>query len=663
MAKEGSIAAQVAKLGFSALDMALDDRATKDENEFAYAEAKPGGASAGYVGQVMSGPNQGRVFMVKDAQNIMAMRGLGGEIIPTGLAQEYISGAFFKRFLYDRAPEIALIQGRDKKTVVLRSKFLDSFQTVREFNAKGGDAQKVEGLAKVFAVSALLGDVDLHAGNVGVVEREGVLYAVKIDHGGGLSRILGNELSTRANLALMLYGDKGSVGFRDYKNYKVNIIEFRSALDQIAQTTDDEIDQLVGNRVHKLQQGFRSLNPDKGSPAADMVTETELVNHFAQRMKHQRGIAKDMVHSIDVLMVIENPEWREGAWFYCAGIKLDDIDIQVLGKKGVLDILQKRFIESPRLARNPVETRCKVYSSIDREIAASCDAQELQSRVRSRGLSAQVVDALIAYDPDKALELLRAGGIPGRDLDIIYCTLPDSPRYGILEHVTLEMYGDESKCKELLKELHKAGVKKDWRYLKGIAQDVVAFEKDPRDALDAAVRCANIPVLQAMLDRPDIDPNTPDKNGDLPFHVMIDVYRRRPECLAAALQCEKININLLDRTGKSALDIAREEGCDEQIISLLESRGAVPSAAMHAAGAASASSSASPAPQPMASSAAPQPASASPSPESVARIAQQDPSIQVAQQQVVADPNLGSAAVARRMSAAHVRQPSPSRQS
>ena len=83
--------------------------------------------------------------------------------------REYLTGILYKRFLYDRAPEIQLVQTNTENELIgLSSQYLVPFETLKKYAEQKKNQQQIEGGGKLFAVTMFLGENDLHWENVGV---------------------------------------------------------------------------------------------------------------------------------------------------------------------------------------------------------------------------------------------------------------------------------------------------------------------------------------------------------------------------------------------------------------------------------------------------------------------------------------------------------------
>jgi len=179
------------------------------------------------------------------------------------LVAEYLSASIFNELLGDRAPEIGLVLGSDEKTVYLSSKIFKKFKTLSELSPiqKEGLTEldptrckpdntilkEVTGFEKVIAACLVAGELDIHAGNIGVVLSGDQGYeAVKIDH--GKSGIENPE--TESKLRKNLTNDFAEIG---YGGMDFDVSKFREEVSRVCSVEDKIIRARVESRISDLK--------------------------------------------------------------------------------------------------------------------------------------------------------------------------------------------------------------------------------------------------------------------------------------------------------------------------------------------------------------------------------------------------------------------------
>lgn len=209
------------------------------------------------------------------------------------MLSEFVGGALFKRLLPNKASDVALVSYRnevatDPKTKVssimpdpkstavgTRSEFLQNFQTLEELAdkelKKGGTKAKawssVQGFSDVIAASYMVGDYDIHHGNIGVIDNDGTWQAVKIDHGFVATNIKDTEshlLKKYINMSAApsfeeLYDDL--TDHLQYNTKKEGFIipltpeQLKKSIDDIqARTSIEEMIDSTGQRLYAASQ-------------------------------------------------------------------------------------------------------------------------------------------------------------------------------------------------------------------------------------------------------------------------------------------------------------------------------------------------------------------------------------------------------------------------
>lgn len=260
---------------------------------------------------------------------------------------EYLCAGAYQRVLYNRAPDVELVEDSaekhalefkhsedffsdpEKTKLYLRSKFLNNFEPISqlEYQAyKTNDfraIKNIKGFAKVLAACLWLGEIDGHADNLGIIKHEVETFngsyeveriAVKIDHGmsGHFNR---DEKEIRVELSsLFSQGKKENwqkPGPRPgtYTLIDCKVSELIYALEQITKISDSEIENLIGSRALKLKAYFLASTHKKSLTKKDVeeylrCIETQSTVLIKGLIHHKNLIQNDLLRSLKVINII-----------------------------------------------------------------------------------------------------------------------------------------------------------------------------------------------------------------------------------------------------------------------------------------------------------------------------------------------------------------------
>lgn len=294
------------------LEKFFKDRLTGNVTDYISSSDKEEGVTDGFVGE-----RDGEQYMVKGDSE----KPLHDEYT----LREFVVGGMFKRILYDRAPTISLdIKETDapkldelEKQIYLRSKFLEGFETIGSIESSSGDLE-AEGLEKVVAASMFLGDIDINKGNLGIMPGNPPVVA-KIDHG---QAFFANNIPANSLLGLTGHLVK-TLGYSQHFNFSLD--KFSETVGQMTQISDDEIDKLVGSRIHELKQAGFDFDEivenyvgydEEVDPA--LSSEQIVENYFRKYIKAQSATFKDLEQSLEIIKLIGpvDNKWKENDWIH-----------------------------------------------------------------------------------------------------------------------------------------------------------------------------------------------------------------------------------------------------------------------------------------------------------------------------------------------------------
>ncbi len=169
---------------------------------------------------------------------------------------EFLTAPLYKRMLFDRTPTIAGVDSNLQGKILLRSKYLDSFQIAYEYKEQKR-LRDVSGAGKLMAAMIAGGEFDMNFSNFGVIQEDGKNVFAKIDHGQSAQM-----LSTNGETVWINFVNR-CINFQYIKAMDINITELRESLEQILMITEEELETLLKARFYELKQmGFdpRALN-------------------------------------------------------------------------------------------------------------------------------------------------------------------------------------------------------------------------------------------------------------------------------------------------------------------------------------------------------------------------------------------------------------------
>lgn len=364
------------------LDSKLRLKAALKEEEFERKGEKADGINTGYVAEDKKSKKTHMIKSGKKKIGVFSSKGYGDHV---DLGTEYIAAAIAKRLLKRDVPDIGLvvkggeidrrkvsskpIRTKDgSKFIALRSKFFEKFETYFDFNKKHKNEEiNIKGLPRILAGVLILGEVDPHAGNIGVVERKGDdgkngYEFVKIDHGRSLMPI------ERYFSELMNYDkSNGEIGqfshwissFGYSPKRVVKDPEFLQTLKWMTSIKVDEIETLIKKQVYDLHNiGYELDELYERSSGGGRATPQEVVRLMTDNIMSNIDFARRMLDQLQQL-------------------EIEDLDSK-------LSEAQKKALEKGE----------KVYESTNRQII-------LDEKLARKSSEAYDIDKGLKEDPKK----------------------------------------------------------------------------------------------------------------------------------------------------------------------------------------------------------------------------------------------------------------------
>ncbi len=320
-----------------AVEKMLKARAAKPEESFEEKGQKQTGVSAGYIARdkeelklnmIKTGrkkPDQG---YIRNNIGQLTKQDISNQL---DLITEYISAPLYKLALKQQAPDIGLVtRGEELKigdvskkalsedtkqdSIAIRSTFFDNFQTLSEFtNARPSlilqspKLKEVKGFEKIIAACLAFGEIDWHAGNIGVITSQdangnAVYTAAKIDHGRSLRESDVESVNDLAHHMLFeMYADAG---------VKIDVTKLVEAIEEMQKISMDEIKNRFLKQLYDLVNAGMPLEEinkkyalpfdSKPEKIVDIACKT-IESNLAKLTKLAQEIEKDPISAANTL--------------------------------------------------------------------------------------------------------------------------------------------------------------------------------------------------------------------------------------------------------------------------------------------------------------------------------------------------------------------------
>lgn len=188
--------------------------------------------------------------------------------------------------------------------------------------------EQAQGLEKILATCMMLGDSDYHGSNLGIVDKEGERFFVKLDH--GRAHYFNNDESRlRRELAHRLnqYSYQGM-------NFDAN--KLKLAIDEMTNISDSELETIVKKRSYELKRmGYKlddsleffengelkALSPVSDNAKTDkekMDSRYEnMENNYIDSYKKQRNALSNFSQDLDIVLKLDMPDnWKTREWVH-----------------------------------------------------------------------------------------------------------------------------------------------------------------------------------------------------------------------------------------------------------------------------------------------------------------------------------------------------------
>lgn len=301
------------------LEKLLDDKKVAELSEFKDQSKKTEGVNSGF--QAKRG-SDGHQFMLKVYHR-------GGNLDQRqrndnmSFVNEFVMAPFYKRWLYDSTPNVELVKDPKTNGILLRSKYLHEFTSVKSYVELKGDSGflQISGIERKFAADIMGLELDRHAGNSGLMTIDTERVACKIDHGQSAMNSFTNAMNMWKNFTSYMTNEYA-------KTVSINPEKLRDSLDQMLKISDEEIERFVTARIHLLKKHgidftkeplilgiFEDSIKHLDNSHMKRVTfksEKDAVEHYTKLVKQNKKVVKEFRDNfIDVICKMDMPE----KWF------------------------------------------------------------------------------------------------------------------------------------------------------------------------------------------------------------------------------------------------------------------------------------------------------------------------------------------------------------
>lgn len=229
------------------------------ERELDLAGDKPDGITSG--GQVRK-YRESNDYNVKKHKTIWLQKSGDSELGPGENICEYIGTNLINHMMDKTSPKLRL--HRDEYGgITLLSKYIEDFETLRDKDPRIAREliRRSENFAKFFAANVLIGDYDIHPGNVGIITKDRQ-YIGRIDNGCALSYNIERSFSGRikrtlTNLQSVEGFKQTMLSLSIYSSEMFEGIEFATDLQQaISDINPEEMRQIVDLSIFNLKNAY-----------------------------------------------------------------------------------------------------------------------------------------------------------------------------------------------------------------------------------------------------------------------------------------------------------------------------------------------------------------------------------------------------------------------
>lgn len=306
----------------------FEDMIPNDITKFPEIEKKVSGFTRGYIAQYRY--NNGTVgkFCIKSFYN--GDKDYYDNDIAE-LIREYIAGDVQRLLLYNRSPKISIITQKGKKDrIYLGSKFLLSFLTYetlidmvepKDEEELKGELRNVKGYNKILAAGIILRDRDINnTGNIGIMETYEddseclALAWEKIDLGKTFAR-QGLDTNEYANVDLQELST-------ELKNMLIILEQNQQKLNSVIENKSSKLNENLNKNTQFYLYTDKNFNPRYNeskkitfiysNKLKQFVSQDDekfnLAQYFKEKLYSQMNFAKELVHTLDLIIKIDDSE-------------------------------------------------------------------------------------------------------------------------------------------------------------------------------------------------------------------------------------------------------------------------------------------------------------------------------------------------------------------
>lgn len=286
------------------LEAFFREKSIRDESDFEFHEDKKQGSKSGAFYR----DENYDIYLIKSTCKLTHLITSSKYGERRDWFHEYIMSPFYKRFLYNHAPKIELVESLAKSEIIsLSSRFLQNFVNL-DISIPSDDItdniraniiigeQAIKGFEKIMAVSAFLADFGYHCGNIGVIkhEEDGELYAARVDYGRSAYFFDKSAIDLLARLA------RGIEAY-NLNNIAIEVDNFLAEVQQITKLSEDEIRNFLGYQFYKLEkQNYDVSDPHRSRSFRNFA-------HYSKEQAHKfTGKERETFFPFKEIIIVEN---------------------------------------------------------------------------------------------------------------------------------------------------------------------------------------------------------------------------------------------------------------------------------------------------------------------------------------------------------------------
>lgn len=248
---------------------------------------------------------------------------------------EFITGPIYKRFLFDCAPIISLLQDNNDNYFAISSKYIEGFVTFSQYFSPKNTIlkyNKIRGYERLAATILACGEHDTISSNLGlkpVTDANGEVAGVCCKIDGGWSST--ENFSQAKDMWYFLYITLSERSYHEHLSLDAGIL--RKEIEQICLVSNLEIESIIRGRIAQLYNAkfsFTKMSFDYWIDNKTIVYDSKAENMLSTQINNASGMAYYFINSFynrmkllpEIVTVLKQVEvieqvfqWKSGEWF------------------------------------------------------------------------------------------------------------------------------------------------------------------------------------------------------------------------------------------------------------------------------------------------------------------------------------------------------------